>query len=109
MGSKERFYVDIMALQPEVTGSCNLVIVNYPNGEKTRFIVDCGLFQESEYSKYNECFPFNAENIEFCAITHNHVDHTGRLPLLVKKRIYRRNLYKQGYRYLVTISISRLV
>ncbi len=47
MGSKERFYVDIMALQPEVTGSCNLVIVNYPNGEKTRFIVDCGLFQES--------------------------------------------------------------
>ncbi len=85
MGSKERFYVDIMALQPEVTGSCNLVIVNYPNGEKTRFIVDCGLFQESEYSKYNECFPFNAENIEFCAITHNHVDHTGRLPLLVKK------------------------
>ena len=36
MGSKERFYVDIMALQPEVTGSCNLVIVNYPNGEKNK-------------------------------------------------------------------------
>ena len=48
MGSKERFYADIMALQPEVTGSCNLVIVNYPNGEKTRFVVDCGLFQESD-------------------------------------------------------------
>ena len=85
MGSKERFYVDIMALQPEVTGSCNLVIVNYPNGEKTRFIVDCGLFQESDYSQYNASFPFNAENIEFCVVTHNHVDHTGRLPLLVKK------------------------
>lgn len=85
MGSKERFYVDIMALQPEVTGSCNLVIVNYPNGEKTRFLVDCGLFQEDEYSKYNEYFPFNAQNIEFCVITHNHVDHTGRLPLLVKQ------------------------
>lgn len=85
MGSKERFYADIMALQPEVTGSCNLVIVNYPNGEKTRFIVDCGLFQESDYSQYNASFPFNAENIEFCVVTHNHVDHTGRLPLLVKK------------------------
>lgn len=36
MGSKERFYVDTMALQPEVTGSCNLVIVNYPNGEKNK-------------------------------------------------------------------------
>lgn len=85
MGAKERFYVDIMALQPEVTGSCNLVIVNYPNGEKTRFIVDCGLFQESDYSQYNASFPFNAENIEFCVVTHNHVDHTERLPLLVKK------------------------
>lgn len=92
MGSKERFYVDIMALQPEVTGSCNLVIVNYPNGEKTRFIVDCGLFQESEYSKYNESFPFSAENIEFCVVTHNHVDHTGRLPLLVKQG-FRGNIY----------------
>lgn len=85
MGSKERFYVDVMALNSEVTGSCNLVIVNYPNGDKTRFIVDCGLFQESDYSQYNESFPFNAENIEFCIITHNHVDHTGRLPLLIKQ------------------------
>lgn len=85
MGAKERFYIDIMALHPEVTGSCNLVIVNYPNGEKTRFIVDCGLFQESDYSQYNASFPFNAENIEFCVVTHNHVDHTGRLPLLTKQ------------------------
>ena len=92
MGSKERFYVDIMALQPEVTGSCNLVIVNYPNGEKVRFIVDCGLFQENEYSHYNESFPFSAQNIEFCVVTHNHIDHTGRLPLLVKKG-FKGNIY----------------
>lgn len=84
MGSKERFYVDIMALQPEVTGSCNLVIVKYPNGETTRFIVDCGLFQEKEYQKYNCSFPFDGENIEFALVTHNHVDHVGRLPLLEK-------------------------
>ena len=38
MGQKDRFYVDIMALQPEVTGSCNLVIVKYPNGTSTKFI-----------------------------------------------------------------------
>lgn len=85
MGIKERFYVDIMALHPGVTGSCNLVIVNYPDGEKTRFIVDCGIFQEEDYSQYNRGFSFCAENVEFCVITHNHVDHTGRLPLLVKE------------------------
>ncbi len=84
MGAKERFYVDVMAVHPEVTGSCNLVIVKYPDGTDTRFIVDCGLFQEREYSKYNDVFPFTEENIEFCLVTHNHVDHIGRLPLLVK-------------------------
>lgn len=86
MGYKERGpYVDIMALHPEVTGSCNLVIVKYPNGETTKFIVDCGMFQEREYSEYNKSFPFDADNIEFCIVTHNHVDHTGRLPLLMRE------------------------
>ena len=85
MGAKERLYVDLMALSPEVTGSCNLVIVKYPNGETTRFVVDCGMFQEREYADYNKDFPFDAEKIEFCIVTHNHVDHTGRLPLLVKE------------------------
>ncbi len=84
MGNKTRFYVDIMATHPEVTGSCMLVIVKYPDGNATRFIVDCGLFQEREYSEYNESFPFDAENVKFCLITHNHIDHIGRLPLLTK-------------------------
>ena len=84
MGMKERLYVDIMATQPEVTGSCNLVIVKYPDHTTTRFIVDCGIFQEKDYSKYNKDFPFDGENIEFALITHNHVDHIGRLPLLIK-------------------------
>lgn len=45
MGSKERFYVDTMALQPEVTGSCNLVIVNYPNGEKQGLLLTVVCFR----------------------------------------------------------------
>jgi len=85
MSAKERFYVDIMALQPEVTGSCNLVIVKYPDGQTSKFIVDCGMFQERDYSNYNKNFPFDADTIDFCIITHNHVDHTGRLPLLAKQ------------------------
>lgn len=92
MGAKERFYADIMALQPEVTGSCNLVIVKYPNGESTKFVVDCGLFQEREYQKYNLSFPFDSDNIDFVLVTHNHVDHVGRLPLLDKDG-YGGNIY----------------
>ena len=99
MGRKERFYVDIMALHPEVTGSNNLLIVKLPNGETIRIVVDCGMFQEKEYTDtesgykdYNESLPFIAENVDFCLVTHNHIDHTGRLPLMVKKG-YKNKIY----------------
>lgn len=85
MGSKDRFYADIMAMHPEVTGSCNLVIVKLPNGETIRFAVDCGLFQEQNYQELNNSLPFNPEALDFILVTHNHVDHTGRLPFAVKK------------------------
>ncbi len=85
MASKERFYVDIMAMNQEVTGSCNLVIVKLPNGETIRFVVDCGLFQEKQYEELNQTLPFHPEDVEFCLITHNHVDHTGRIPFMVEK------------------------
>ena len=85
MGKKERFYADIMSVHPEVTGSCNIVTVRLPNGEKFHFIVDCGLFQEKEYMKRNNELMFNPDNIEFCLVTHAHVDHIGRLPFLIKK------------------------
>lgn len=84
MGCKNRFYVDIMAMHEEVTGSCNLVVVKFPDGNTTRFVVDCGLFQERKYDELNEKLNFNPDNIDFCLITHNHVDHTGRLPFMVK-------------------------
>lgn len=88
MGSRERIYVDVMAVHPEVTGSCHLISARFPDGRKIRFLVDCGLFQEKEYETYNESFPFKAEHIEFCIVTHNHADHIGRLPLLMKKGFF---------------------
>lgn len=84
--NKQKFYVDIAAVHPEVTGSSILCIVKNtdPKVKTIKFLVDCGLFQE-EYGTLNETLPFNSQELDFVIVTHNHVDHTGRLPLLVKK------------------------
>lgn len=85
MGLRERFYAHITALHPEVTGSCLFVDVCYPNERRTKFLVDCGLFQEKEYNELNKIdFPFASEKVEFVLITHNHADHVGKLPMLCK-------------------------
>ena len=61
---KRNPYCQITSLNPEVTGSCHLVTINYPDGRKTNFIVDCGMFQEKEYNELNhKKFPFNEEKL----------------------------------------------
>lgn len=98
--SKGGFYYIITPVHPEVTGSCLLVQVHYPNGQVTSFIVDCGMFQEAEYIQLNsQQLPFSSSKIKFALITHNHADHNGRLPVLVKEgfkgKIYCTNFTKK--------------
>ena len=65
----------------EVTGSCTLVRV----GER-RVLVDCGLIQGSaQHEQHNrDPFPFDPASIDAVVLTHAHLDHSGRLPLLLK-------------------------
>ena len=63
----------------EVTGSCHGVEVG---GKK--LLVDCGLYQGSE-NNYGQEFPFDPQSVDYVVMTHAHIDHSGRLPLLVKK------------------------
>lgn len=91
-GPRTRFYADIMSFNPEVTGSCHLVVVKYPDGETTKFMVDCGLFQEEAHYENNDKLFCKPENLSFVLVTHNHVDHVGRLPFLVKNG-YNNNIY----------------
>ena len=86
MGCCKKFYVDLMQDKAEVTGSLTLGVTKIM--DKTRkFAVDCGLYQERNYEDEdrNESFPTNPEEVEFVILTHNHTDHTGRLPYFVRK------------------------
>jgi metallo-beta-lactamase family protein len=52
----------------------------------SRILLDCGLFQGStETEKQNEAdFPFDPASIDAVVLSHAHLDHCGRLPILIK-------------------------
>ena len=66
----------------EVTGSCHLVECN-----GKRILIDCGMFQGGrELAEENaEPFGFDAAQIDYLLLTHAHLDHCGRIPLLARR------------------------
>jgi len=66
----------------EVTGSLHLVIA-----AGKRILLDCGLMQGSRESEARnvEPFPFEPSQIDALVVSHAHIDHIGRVPLLVKR------------------------
>lgn len=65
----------------EVTGSNFLI----DTGEH-KYVVDCGLFQGAdEITEHNdEPFAYKPSEVEAVIVTHAHLDHIGRLPMLVR-------------------------
>jgi metallo-beta-lactamase family protein len=65
----------------EVTGSMHYLEV----GGK-RILLDCGLFQgrREEARTKNQHFPLAAGDVDLVVLSHAHIDHVGRLPILVK-------------------------
>ncbi|HRW09012.1 MAG TPA: MBL fold metallo-hydrolase [Caldilineaceae bacterium] len=65
-----------------VTGSCHMV-----EAKGKRILIDCGMFQGGrELAEENrDDFGFAPEKIDIVLLTHAHLDHCGRIPLLVKQ------------------------
>lgn len=65
----------------EVTGSMHLI-----STEKDQILLDCGMFQgrRKESEQKNRTFPFDPRQITTLVLSHAHIDHSGRIPLLTK-------------------------
>ena len=66
----------------EVTGSCHLI-----ETAGKRILFDCGMVQggrEAE-ARNAEPFAFDPASIDALVVSHAHIDHIGRVPLLVKR------------------------
>ena len=66
----------------EVTGSCHILDV-----DGHRVLLDCGLIQggRADEARNADPFPFDASKVDAVVLSHAHLDHCGRLPLLVKR------------------------
>ena len=62
-----------------VTGSCHCLEVNGKH-----ILIDCGL-QQGRDEVDNSSLPFHAGEIDFVLVTHAHIDHSGRIPMLLKQ------------------------
>jgi metallo-beta-lactamase family protein len=65
-----------------VTGSCHILRANGHT-----ILLDCGLIQgrREEMEKNKRPFPFPPEQVDAVVLSHGHIDHSGRIPLLVKQ------------------------
>ncbi len=65
-----------------VTGSCHLITT-----EQHKILLDCGQFQgnKSLEALNEEDFGFDPTEIDFVILSHAHIDHSGRIPLLSKR------------------------
>ena len=75
----------------EVTGSCHVL-----DACGQRILLDCGLIQGSreDEERNHGPFPFDAAGVDAVVLSHAHLDHCGRLPLLVR-RGFRGPIYAQ--------------
>ncbi len=74
--------IEFFGAAGEVTGSCHIL---QAGGHKV--LLDCGLIQGSrqDEARNRDPFPFEASDIDAVVLSHAHLDHCGRLPLLVRR------------------------
>ena len=81
--------VKFLGAAMSVTGTCHLITT-----DKYKILLDCGQFQGSKALEElnSKEFGFDPAEIDFMILSHAHIDHSGRIPLLTK-RGYKGRIY----------------
>lgn len=67
-----------------ITGACHMICTDYGN-----ILLDCGIFQGKDIKRYsNTDFYFDPSKVDAIILSHAHIDHCGRIPIL----------YSMGYK-----------
>ena len=76
----------------EVTGSCHLL-----EAGSSKVLFDCGLIQgrSKDALRNHDPFPFNPAELDAVVLSHAHIDHCGRLPILIDKG-YKGKIYSHA-------------
>ncbi|MCU7843941.1 MAG: MBL fold metallo-hydrolase [Candidatus Thiodiazotropha sp. (ex Monitilora ramsayi)] len=85
-------HIEFYGATSGITGSCHILRAN---GHTV--LLDCGLIQgrREEMEKNRLPFPFSVDEISAVVLSHGHIDHSGRIPLLVKQG-YQGPIYAQN-------------
>jgi metallo-beta-lactamase family protein len=73
----------------QVTGSCHLL-----EWSGHRVLLDCGLFQgkRDQSAAFNAAMEFDPRQLDSVILSHAHIDHAGRLPMLMSRQ-YQRDIH----------------
>jgi metallo-beta-lactamase family protein len=97
MGAKIRF----------CGAACGVTGSNYwLETDEGSLVVDCGVFQGGEGSDAlnRAAFPYEAKQLDAAVLTHGHLDHVGRLPVML-----RHGFAAPVYGHPATLAVARLV
>ncbi len=80
-------YVTFYGAAREVTGSMHMISTG-----SDRILLDCGMFQgrRKESTEKNKVLPFDPRIIGNIVLSHAHIDHSGRIPMLAKRNFHGR-------------------
>ncbi len=75
-------HVEFYGATGRITGSCHIL-----RSSGHTVLIDCGLIQGTaeDEALNREAFPFEPRDIDAVVLSHGHIDHSGRLPLLVRQ------------------------